>query len=158
MTRHEKHCPHCGGMLVKPRSIADHRRFFAAISRATAAWPHAHEFQPSDSEHLRAYLLVTAGYHDVQTVDIAWALNEENPNLLALARLAVEASVTAALSRGDYVFTRPRGDVVEILHPKSLNFQTLSQKEFGPLREACEEIIELAIGCKVDQLLREEAA
>jgi len=158
MSRVAHICPHCGVELVKPRSLADHRRYFAAIHKATAAWPHNHEFQPSGPDHLRAYLLVTAGYHDVKTVDLAWAIAEDNPHLIQLARLAVEASVSAALSRGDYVFTRPRGDVVEILSPKSINFRTLSQKEFGPIREACEEIIELAIGTTVDQLLRQEAA
>ena len=150
------HCPHCGCELVKIRSPQDHNRFFAVIARAYECWPESHEHQPSSAEHLRAYLLVSAGYHDVATVDLSWVTQDKN--LLTLARLNVEASIAAGLARGDYVFTRPRGDIVEVLRPKSIAWAALGQKEFGPIRQACEEIIENVIGVKADQLLKEKAA
>lgn len=149
-----KSCPHCGCDLVKPRSLADHRRFFAALNKAFLHWREG-DFVPTSPEHLRAWLLVQAGYSDVTSVSLEWL---DNPHLVSLARLSIEASVAAALGQGDFAFTRPSGNQIEVLRAKSISFSTLDQKAFGRLREKVEEIIEAHIGVKVDQLLREEAA
>ena len=45
-----------------------------------------------------------------------------------------------------------------MLTPKSINWSTVSQREFGPIRDTVEHIIEGALGVPVDQLLREKAA
>ena len=56
------HCPHCGVILTRVRSLPDHRRFFGVIQAAFHQWNEGHPFQPTDAEHLRAYLLVESGY------------------------------------------------------------------------------------------------
>ena len=157
MSRAIHSCPECGCILTKARSSADHRRFFGLLAKAFDAWPEAHEFQGSSVEHFRAYLLVQAGYTSVTTVDLS-EITAANPHLLAAARIAIEEAVAAGLRNGDYVFTRPRGDVVEVLRARSINWATLSQKDFGPIREAVETIIEAAIGVSSEQLLKEQAA
>jgi hypothetical protein len=149
-------CPECGAILTKIRSPQDHRRFFALINRAFEHWPD-HEFRPSTSEHLRAWLLVSVGYYDAQPIP----LNEEmaqNPHLLALARLTVEAAVAAAFRDRDYAFPEFTDNGCEIRRPKSINWETLDQKSFGKIREAVEDAIEAAMGVTADQLLREKAA
>ena len=157
MSRAIHSCPECGCILTKPRSSADHRRFFGLLAKAADQWPESHPFQPSSVEHLRAFLLCEAGYTSVTTVDLS-EITASNPHLLAAARIAIEEAVAAGLRNGDYVFTRPRGDVVEILRPRSINWATLGQKEFSPIREAVETIIEAAIGVSSEQLLKEQAA
>ena len=161
MSRAVQACPHCGCDLVKVRSPADHRRFFAILQKAFENWPEAHpEIQPSSVDHLRAYLLVTAGHHETSTIDLSWITQNaaENPSLLTLARLNVEATIAAALGRGDYVFTRARGDVVEVLRPKSIAWSQLDQRAFGPIREAVEALVENALGVTASDLLKAKAA
>ncbi len=143
------HCPECGVVLGKVRSIQDHRRFFKVISEAFSNWPHDHEFQPISSEHLRAYLLVECGYVE------ATSICEAQPELVSL-QLTIAAK--AALSSGDFAFVRVVGGWITVLRPKSINFRTLSQRDFGPLREAVEGVIEAALGVSAEQLLRAEAA
>ena len=157
MSRTVHSCPHCGCELTKPRSLADHRRFFAMIRHALMHWPENHEFRPSNEDHLRAWLLVSAGYFDVQSVPI----NEEiaqNPHLLTLARLTIEATVEAAYRDRDFAFPRFSAAGCEILRAKSINWETLDQRAFGPIREAVEDLVEANVGVKVDQLLRSQAA
>ena len=86
-------CPQCGH-VADSRSTPDHRRFFARIHAAFHHWPEAHEFQPDDAEHLRAWLLCKAGYRDVTTIPVEYADSE--PALLRLVTLTVEGAVKAA--------------------------------------------------------------
>ena len=155
MTSRLHSCPECGAVLAKIRSIGDHRRFFGVIKAAFLNWPHAHEFQPTDPEHLRAWLLCRAGYHTVQTIPVEHAGADVQPAILRLVALAVEGSVKAAQAEGHHAFTRVHGAGIAIFKPRSLKFETLSQKEFGPIREAVEEIIESVIGVPAGDLLRE---
>ena len=157
MSRQSHHCHECGALQVKARSPADHRRFFAMIGKAYENWNEGHEFQPSSSGHLRAWLQYQAGYNSVTTVDLS-EITTSDPHLLAAARVAIEQAITAGLRDGDYVFTRARGVLVEVIRPKSIDFATLDQKAFAPIREAVEAIIEAAIGVPAERLLREQAA
>jgi hypothetical protein len=45
-----------------------------------------------------------------------------------------------------------------VLWPRSINFATLGQKEFGPLRQAVEEILEVEIGVTAEELLNLKGA
>ena len=113
-------CPECGCLLTRPRSTQDHRRFFGLIAKAAAQWPHAHPFQPSNPEHLRAYLLVESGHHVATPVfvELDCFPEAEKPAALKLVTLAVEASVAAALSQGAYAFVRIVGDTITVFRPK----------------------------------------
>lgn len=156
MSTRPSSCPKCGHELSRARSPQDHRRFFAVIQRAYENWNHAHEFQPTSSEHLRAFLLCRAGYHDVTTVPVEFV--EGEPQLLKLVSLAVEASVKAALASGDFAFTRIHGEGIAVFRPKSISWSTIDQKAFGPIREAVEEVIEAETGIKIEDMLKERAA
>lgn len=157
MSRALHSCPHCGAILTKVRSPQDHKRFFAIIHRAFEHWPETHEFRPANEDHLRAYLLVSVGYFDVQTIPLDAEL-AQNPHLLTLAKLTVEATMAAALRDRDYAFPRFSAAGCEILRAKSINWQTLDQRAFGPIREAVEDFIEAALGVPAETLLREKAA
>jgi hypothetical protein len=126
------------------------------IHAAYHQWPESHEFRPTDAEHLRAFLLVTAGYTNVTSIPIQEIAGD--PKLMALVRLAVEATVAASASRGSYAFVRVFNGGIEILSPRSIRWGELDQKAFGPVREAVESLIENALGVTADQLLREKAA
>lgn len=146
-----KSCPHCGGVLGKVRSTADHRRFFAVIKAAFTHWPERHEFEPDSAEHLRSWLLCKSGYSDVTTVPVDYA--DDQPAMLKLVSLTVEAAVKAA---NGYAFIRPHGSAVAVFTPKSISFDKLSQKDFAPVRTAVEDVITAEIGVDADKLLNEQ--
>lgn len=130
---------------------------FGLIAKAADQWPESHPFQPADAEHLRAWLLVEARYHDTEFL----AYPEEcaaSPAIKSLFKLAVEASYSAFTRKRGHAFIRISAGGVEILTPRSIDFATISQKEFGPIREAVEVIIESALGVPASQILREQAA
>lgn len=159
MSKHHT-CPSCGVNLTKARSPQDHRRLFAIIAKAFEAWPHEQEFQPDSADHLRAYLQCKAG-HYVSTpifVDIDEFPEDKKHVAVKLVALAVEAAVKAAVAEGDFAFTRIHGDAIAVFRPRSISWSTLDQRQFGPIREAIEHEIELALGVTCDQLLQERAA
>lgn len=143
-------CPHCG---AAPRSSDDHRRLFALVKAAFEQWPESHEFQPDNPEHLRAWLLCKAGYRDVTTIPVEYA--DDQPAMLKLVMLTAEAAIKAAKG---YAFIRPHNGALAVFSAKSLAWDTLDQKKFGPIRDAVTEIIEGIIGVSADQLLKERAA
>lgn len=149
------HCPECGAVLVQPRSLADHRRFFGLVRAAFMNWPEAAPFQPSTEEALRGYLLVEANHYDVEFIAYP---ESSTPEIKKLFRLAVEATHTACTRGRSYSDTRVSAGGIEIRTPKSIDFRSVGQKAFGPIREAVEHIIETAIGVKCEQLLKERAA
>lgn len=143
-----KTCESCGQPLKRARSEPDHRRFFALIAAAYANWPERHEFQPSSSEHLRAWLICKAGHYDVTTIPI----EDGHPAVAKLATLAAEAAIKAA---GTHAFVRPHGSALAVFAAKSIAWDKLSQRDFSPIRQAVEDIIEAEVGVPVDRLLKE---
>lgn len=141
-------CDACRQPIKRARSEPDHRRFFALVGAAFANWPEQHEFQPSSSEHLRAWLICKAGHYDVTTIPI----EGDNPAVARLAMLAAEAAVKAA---GAYAFIRPHGSGLAVFAARSIAWDKLSQKDFAPIRQAVEDVIEAEVGVPCDRLLRE---
>jgi hypothetical protein len=150
-------CPHCGCELTKSRSGADHRRYFGLIRAAFLNWPESHPQQFANEDALRAWLLIEVGHYDVEFIAYPEEC-EENPSIKALFRLAIEATYAAVTRKRGYATLRVSAGGVEILTPKSIDFRSVSQKEFGPIREACEAILENELGVTAEQLLRERAA
>ena len=148
-------CPHCGCDVAnakgKPRSLEQHRRFFGMIAAAFHHWPDSHEFQPSNSEHLRAWLLCKAGYRDVVTVPV----ESDRPAVIKLAMLAVEGALRAART---HAFVRLHGSSLVVFTAKSISFHALPHGEFQSVNDAVQEIIEVETGITVDKLLTEKAA
>ncbi len=155
MTLHA--CPHCGCLLTKARSGPDHRRFFSVVSKAFDHWPHDHEFQPSNAEHLRAYLLVRANHYNIASIPAPEGY-AEHASIRSLFRVAVESAASALAGPSGYFDVRVSAAGVEVLTPKSINWSTVSQREFGPIRDTVEHIIETALKVDIQTLLREQAA
>jgi hypothetical protein len=145
----EKSCPHCGGSLESGRSLPDHRRFFALIQAAFHQWKENHEFQPDNSEHLRAWLLCKAGYRTNTVIEPPSSMDE-------IAYYDFVASVEGVMRAMDgHGFVVMHDGVVVIVRPKSIAWHKIGQREFGRLRDAVTDIIEAEIGVSADQLLRE---
>jgi hypothetical protein len=143
-----KLCEHCGRPTTKPRSAADHRRFFGVINAAFDQWPESFEFVPDDAEHLRSWLLCKAGYRETVSIPV----EGDDESVARLAVLAVEGALKAAHS---HAFVRPYSHGIVVFLPKSLNWSTLGQRQFVEVREAVESEIEKVIGVKCDALLKE---
>jgi len=133
-------CPHCGS---KPRSSEDHRRFFALISAAFDQWPEGADFTPDNAEHLRAWLLCKANYRKTTMIET------DEP---AATVVAIEAAFRAA---DTYAFVRPYGEGVAVYSPKSVSWDKLDQKKFGPIRDGVTAVIEDVIGVNADELLKQ---
>lgn len=153
-------CPTCGQKERRPRSPADHRRFFAAISAAHMHWPERHSFQPESPSHLRAWLLCKAGYHKVDVVEIPDDLLDHLPQdiqhvVLNILGAIVHKSIEVAMADDEFTFERAHNNSIAVFKPRSISFDTLDQKGFSALREAVEEVIEGEVGITVEELLRE---
>jgi hypothetical protein len=151
------HCKECGAVMDGGgRSLPDHRRLFSAIAHAFHHWPEG-EFIPRDPEHLRSYLLLKVGHTNVAFIPAPEGCSE-NPAVMSLFKYTVEGTANALSGKAGYYELRVSAGGVEIVTPRSLDFRTVSRKEFGPIRDAVEALIELTVGVPVDQLLRENAA
>ena len=139
MSARHSHCPHCGTEIgeIKRRSIPDHRRLFALIKQAFDNWPEAHEFTPESPEHLRAWLTCKAGWRDATAYDLGERADA------AVVALALEAGIKAARGVG---FVRVHGRSVAVITPKSIDFRSMGQQEFGLLRDAITDIIKAETG------------
>lgn len=84
-------------------------------------------------------------------IDADWV--NEQPSVARLVGIAIEAAIKSA-PKG-HAFVRVHGDRIGVFWPKSIDYQTIDQKEFGKLRETVEEIIETVIGRPVDEIMRE---
>lgn len=136
--RHD-HCPECGCDLApkKRRSVPDHRRLFALVRQAFDNWPEDHDFQPESAEHLRAWLVCKAGWREATAYDLGDRADA------AVVALALQAGIKAAKGVG---FVKVHGRSVAVITPKSIDFRSMGQAEFGLLRDAITEIIKAEIG------------
>lgn len=149
------HCPECGAVFAekKRRSGPQHRMFFSAISCAFSNWPLEHAFLPSNEEHLRAWLLVKAGYHNIIGQNLV-----EEADIFRVADFTqrLMASIRAHGSYGFVEVTGRKSLIVKF--PKSIAYRELSQADFQPIAQAVFDIIESEIGLKVEDLVRQHEA
>lgn len=160
-------CPACGFVLdANLRSSRDLRRFYKLITRALEQWPEHHPFQAGrDREYFRAWLLVEVGYADKNLIELPLGHFSEvaRGDVLATVIWAFEQKEQfdkhcARCGKDQYTFRRVQGYTVLELKPKSISFETLSQREFNAIRDAVTEVIENVIGVTAEQLLNEKAA
>ena len=148
-------CSHCGCDLRDiPRSPPQHRRFFAVVAAAFDQWPHDHGFQPEDREHLRAYLLIMAGWKEQAEVHFS----KGSPEAIEAAAITLKVMMKKL---GKRVFANVDMDTKKIIGvmPRSIAYMT--KKEMDHF-EACrifrriDDIICATIGVEsTDNLLRE---
>lgn len=141
-------CPHCGVELdakpkSKPRSVPQHKRYFALCRAAHSHWPENHRFKPTTDEHLRKYLQAKAGYHNIQTIDTA-----------GMDATQAIVAVAAALKAADQpCFPSVVGPKFHVVSSKSINFDTLPHLAACALFDAVAETIEAETGLKADDIM-----
>lgn len=143
------HCPACGVVLdhdpppaAKPRkrSTKAHARYFSLIAAAFAAWPHDHEFQPTDAEHLRRWLQCRAGHYTSIVIDVA--------NMTPIQAIV---ATDAAMRGHPHSFLRPHGDRLAIFRPTSIKFSALSAEMAQAIYSAVADIIRIETGVDFDE-------
>ena len=142
------HCPHCGGDLDgkpkgKPRSVPQHKRYFALCRAAHSHWPETHRFQPTSDVHMRKWLQAKSGYHVIQTVDTA-----------GMDATAAIVAVAAELAAADPIhFTSVVGSKFHIVSSKSIDFDTLPHLEACALFDAVSDVIRAETGLDPDAIM-----
>jgi hypothetical protein len=141
-------CPHCGCDVEakpkgKPRSVPQHRRYFALIKAAFSHWPDEHRFKPTSEEHMRKWLQAKSGYHNIRTVDTAGMDKQD-------AIVAIAAELAAA---DPMHFTSVVGGKFHIVESKSIDFDTLPHLAACALFDAVAETIEAETGLKAEQIM-----
>ena len=143
-------CPSCGTVIEpeapkkgKPRSVPQHRRYFALIRAAFYHWPDKHSFRPMSEEHLRKWLQAKAGHRTVTTIDTAGMTNEQ-------AAAAIAAQVKKA---GPFAFHEAKGSRFYSIESVSVDFDTLPHLEACGLFDAVADIIEAETGLRCDDMI-----
>ena len=148
-------CPCCGYNLsakAKPRSLEQHKRYFALINAAYAQWPEMHDFKPDNVDHLRRWLQCKAGYYETRSFQLP-----ETDNPATMARMMEFAEALLETQPGTR-FGRWIGSTLAVFIPKSIAFEKLPHKDACRLFDDVAGFIEDAIGVPAEQLLRERAA
>jgi hypothetical protein len=142
------HCHHCGGDLTpekrgKPRSVPQHRRYFAMIRAAHSHWPESHRFKPINDDRLRKWLQAKAGYAIVKTVDVS-----------TMTRDQAVLAIAAELANADPVhFTSATVSAFYVIESKSIDFDTLPHLSACALFDAVADTIEAETGLKVADIM-----
>jgi len=140
-------CPHCGVELEKPRgkprSVPQHRRYFALIRAAHSHWPDTHRFRPMSEEHLRKWLQAKAGYANIRTVDTAGMDTQS-------AIVAVAAQLAAA---DPMHFTSVVCSRFHVIESKSIDFDTLPHLAACALFDAVADTIRAETGLDPDRIM-----
>lgn len=144
---HPPRCPHCGSTKQgKPRSVEQHRRYFALMNAAFTHWPEAHERQFSSAEELRKYYQMKAGHREVGASIPLTGINKDKAMLLA------EASIRAA---GSYAVPVLYKDTLVVFRPLSISFEKLPHKDACKLFDDVSALIESDIGIPAETLMKE---
>ena len=141
-------CEHCGKSSKLPRSGPDHRRLFAIINAAYDSWPETHSFQPNSVEHLRAWCLMRTGRFTLVPL--------RKRNLDFTEQILLVSDICQQLDA--FPFIDIEAEDVGIKKPHSMRFDRMSQRQFGPLRDAIEDLLCTELGCTVEALAKAEAA
>jgi hypothetical protein len=150
-------CPHCGCEIEtkkggKPRSVEQHRRLFGLVRAAFANWPEYCDFQPTNEEHLRKWLIAKAGHYDTRTFELP---ETNSPAMMAAMMEFAEALLEADPDEG-HRFGRWMGSKLVVFIPKSIAFNKLAHKEACKLFDEIGAVIESIIGVPADKLLKEQ--
>ncbi len=142
-----KICPECHQKIPHPRNADRHKLLFAILKPAFSMWPETADFQPTDTEDLRAYLLIKVGWKTVEEVKIAGGSKKQ-----------ILAGMTAFMNRKREkpvkVFEQT-DDGVKGYAPKSIAWHRCKESEFKTILEAVIAEIENTIGVPIEQLKRE---
>jgi hypothetical protein len=136
-------CPRCGS---DDRSVPQLRRFFKVVKVAYDYWPER-SVRPTDSEHLRAWLLCKVGWRTEVSVEI-----EDGQ----AADVGAQACKSLMKALGHHVWVVPRKDALVIIAPRSISFAKADHKTMCKVFADVEDVICREMGIEsCDQLLRE---
>ena len=142
-------CPHCSVEIEakpkrgKPRSVPQHRRYFALIRAAYMHWPDSHEFKPVNEEHLRKWLQAKAGHRVVDTI-------ETDGMTPAQSVAAISAAMRKA---GPYAFIGAAGSKLHVVTSESVDFDTLTHLAACALFDEVADVIENETGIRCDDMI-----
>jgi hypothetical protein len=134
--------------MSKPRSIDQHRRFFAVLAAVRQHWPESHRFQPDNAEHLRAWLLVRAGHHTVKT----FHLSDDATEMASLIPVII------ATMTGRHSWARSHGNELHVCVPESIAFDKIGHQAFCKLNDDVDEVIRAETGLDPERLIKETEA
>lgn len=111
--------------ITQPRLLPHHRFFFAFLDEVFEHWPETHKFQPTDADHhLRAWLLVKAGFSD-RFVSDPFQNGKITKQAMALLKSFVDR-----LTGGRPVWFKQVGETIEAQWPVSISFTNMDEEEF----------------------------
>lgn len=137
-------CPTCGGGTKAPRSLEQHRRFFAVMKAAFEHWREDHEKQFADETEFRKYVQMAVGYREVAARIPLSGMRKEQAVLIA------EASIRAA---GSYAVAAVHGSDLVIWKPKSIAFASLGHTSFCALNRAVDDWLYAETGMTGETIL-----
>lgn len=145
----DKVCPECGQRLSNPRNKSRHDLLFALLLPAFRHWPDRDkvDFQPVDTEDLRAWLLIEAGWCTSDEVKFAGGSKKQ-----------MIAGLSAFMSQKKPKPARKFesiDDGMRAFYPKSIAWNKCSEAEFKVVLENVISTIESIIGVPIEQLKRE---
>lgn len=143
-------CPCCDYTWEpgRPRSLPQHKRFFALIKQAYDNWPEAHERQFSGLDECRRWLTAKAGYYEVKAEIPLSGIKSE------LARILADAAIQAAGGAG---FPAVHKGVLKIITAASISFHKMGPQEFGQLCDDVVATIERESGIKFEEVTNEQS-
>jgi hypothetical protein len=145
-------CPHCAGDLdgdaSKPRSLDQHRRYFALMRAVFHHWPETHAVQFTSQDELRVWLQMKAGHRQI---GVRTPLGEDRNRDLFVAEAAIRGCGSNAMP---IIY----GDELVVFKPKSIAFANLSHERFCKLNEEVSAVILAETGLDAEQILKEHEA
>lgn len=140
-------CPCCDYTWEpgRPRSLPQHRRFFAIVKQAFDNWPESHDRQFASSDECRRWLVAKAGYRDT-VLDVP---------LVAVRPDVIITIVSAALQAcNPGAFAAVKGGRLLVVRAKSIKFSSMRPQEFGALCDDVAAVVERETGIVVDEALQ----
>lgn len=127
-------CPHCGCEFTpKARSAPQHRRFFKLVSVACHHWPEDHVFQPTNSEHLRAWLIC---HKECDHREITSVMLGREPSAYELS--TIQSGIDAA---GAYAWAFPYSHGYLVVRPRSMSFDRMPHKKACTVMAMIDELL-----------------
>lgn len=132
--------------ITQPRSNPHNSFFFAFLRETFDAWPSTHAFQPRDSsDHLRAWLLVKAGFSE--QIEVDWPENK----MQAVHAANTLKVVVNRFSRGKPFWVKIVGLKVVAAWPMSIAFENMDEEEFKRVTTIVFSVIYAEAGLDVDE-------
>jgi hypothetical protein len=134
--------------ITQPRSVPHNAFFHVFVQEAYDIWPAGKKTKLRDWKHLRAWLLVKAGYCKHEEIDVGDASLE-----------VINTIVTGLRKFHDdddrYYWYHPIGTVLHMWRPLSLKFESIDEHDFVPLAEEIYRIIFENTGLDADERHKE---